>query len=142
MREEEEKGKEEKHTLTHTPTHTRSITSMFRGLRGRQTNIYMPNGYYASWVIPNTTHTHTLNLNTIQMNDSVDGSALALSQPTYGLNIWFACTRTHARTHIIHRCIQFANLHQCMRERVRMNSHLMYILAAVHIISFEHRAQQ
>lgn len=60
-----------------------------------------------------------------------------LSQPPHGSNICFACTRTHARTHITHRCIQFANLHQRMCERARLYvriRNLIYILTAVHII--------
>lgn len=131
-REENERRKRRKRTTEETHTHTHSSIIAFRGLRGRQTTntcqVVMQ-----VWVIPNTTH----------------------AQLEYDTNEWFwwrlrwssrnhrtdqiFVLRAHARTHIIHRCIQFANLHQrmCMWARAYlydMNSHLIYILTVVHNI--------
>lgn len=70
---------------------------------------YMPS-CYASWMIPNTTHTHIKLLEYDTNEWFWWWSRRSNSRHTHGSNIWFACTRTH----IIHRCIQFANLHQYM----------------------------
>lgn len=44
----------------------------------------------------------------------------SLSQPTYGLNIWFACTRTHAHYTQVYTICQFTPMYAWAHARVRV----------------------